>query len=293
MKCLFLSLFYVLILNSASAQIEWAPIGAEWNYSQYLEGNMPLNISNIKINPFADTVISNITMSQLERIFTRSSGIESRDTFLTYKQNDQVYINKSDDFSKFELIYDFNKKVGDTINTYFIDVDDYFSFVVDSISFLEIDGELLKVTHIQDNCFNYGPRIIENIGSEEGLIPSICLVTGEVESIYFNCYFDNNISYMVNEDCDFWGTVNTSNQTDELFLEIYPNPTSDYITIQPFEALVEAEYQFFNANGRLVVFGTLEKENKINISNLDSGVYFLKIMSGNDYSHSTRKVVIH
>lgn len=67
-----------------------------------------------------------------------------------------------------------------------------------------------------------------------------------------------------------------------LFLSVFPNPTSDFVTLKvtnyDFEAL---NFQLVDANGKLYLDEkTASNETKIEIGNLLSSVYFLKISDG-------------
>jgi hypothetical protein len=82
---------------------------------------------------------------------------------------------------------------------------------------------------------------------------------------------------------------NTGLSVDEVFankFEVYPNPTSDYINIKSDENV--DSIVLYNSIGQLL----LEKKQNtklLNVENLKSGLYILKIYSG---SVSTIKKVI-
>ena len=69
---------------------------------------------------------------------------------------------------------------------------------------------------------------------------------------------------------------------DELVLEnleVYPNPTTGSFTIAGHEKPVEME--LINASGVLVKRGNIEPNGQVDISNLPTGIYFLKLQRGN------------
>lgn len=68
------------------------------------------------------------------------------------------------------------------------------------------------------------------------------------------------------------GALATSESDLDKSIEIYPNPSSDFINLKSTEAFVKTEIS--NVEGRIVL--KADKTNKINISKLRSGVYFLK-----------------
>ena len=61
-------------------------------------------------------------------------------------------------------------------------------------------------------------------------------------------------------------------------LRIYPNPSSDFITI---EGLSEMEnYSIYNALGLVVNGKIISRDDKIDVRNLSKGVYYLKFVDG-------------
>ena len=65
-------------------------------------------------------------------------------------------------------------------------------------------------------------------------------------------------------------------------LIIYPNPTSNYITIQNKEYSTEKfDYKLLDLTGKIVKIGNLTFDEKINIESLTSGYYVIKIETEN------------
>lgn len=56
---------------------------------------------------------------------------------------------------------------------------------------------------------------------------------------------------------------------------IYPNPVVDYLFINGFSGSIN--YQIYSQLGQIVAEGNLENSNKINLSNLTSGIYFVQL----------------
>jgi len=63
-------------------------------------------------------------------------------------------------------------------------------------------------------------------------------------------------------------------------LNIYPNPASNYLNVENNQNLVVQKIEIFNITGKIIEVKTVEKTEKnlqIDISDLDNGVYFLKV----------------
>ena len=69
-------------------------------------------------------------------------------------------------------------------------------------------------------------------------------------------------------------------QVSELFadISIYPNPVEDVLKIKTSEVLTEKIATIFDVTGKRV-FNQMIINNELNVSNLQGGIYFLRIES--------------
>jgi len=83
-------------------------------------------------------------------------------------------------------------------------------------------------------------------------------------------------------------TNNTSIQNaDELYLKVYPNPTSENLVI---ESSKDATFYIFSSIGQIIMSGTLKEGNtNLNLSDLSSGVYYITLQGVN----VSRKIVVN
>jgi len=63
--------------------------------------------------------------------------------------------------------------------------------------------------------------------------------------------------------------------------KIFPNPTSEFIDISNYQ--VTEDYEIYNATGQKILNGSLEASGRVNVQNLQSGTYFLKLESGSTF----------
>lgn len=80
-----------------------------------------------------------------------------------------------------------------------------------------------------------------------------------------------------------------TNELDINQISIYPNPSSNYLNIESKTSIDHLE--IFNSMGQLVLKVNHNKNQIVNIGNLNNGVYFLKIYSGN--KTGTKKFVVN
>ncbi len=91
------------------------------------------------------------------------------------------------------------------------------------------------------------------------------------------------------DDLGFWNRALDTTEIQSLFtmvgveeisnvlkISVYPNPASDFITINSNQSLSEQAYTIFDASGKVVKTGVLQSnENRIDISNFSNGLYLL------------------
>ena len=75
---------------------------------------------------------------------------------------------------------------------------------------------------------------------------------------------------------------------NEVAFGIYPNPVENVMNINTNAA--SYEYQLINRIGQVVISGKAEGNTKINVSEMNNGVYFLKVVANGNTS--IEKVII-
>ncbi|MDD2563549.1 MAG: Omp28-related outer membrane protein, partial [Salinivirgaceae bacterium] len=89
----------------------------------------------------------------------------------------------------------------------------------------------------------------------------------------------------VNENVSL--VVNGISTLDAISAKVFPNPASDYLTIQ---AMSTVGYEIYNVSGALVLQGNTEQSATVNISTLGSGNYVIVLSSG--AMKASQKIVI-
>lgn len=200
---------FVGVQSSVLSQSEWAPIGAEWDYTSYL--NMyPTKIRWDHYVVEKDTILMGRSCRKINYTKTFHDGLTNTYSIFTYSENDSIYFYH-EAYTEFVLTYDFTNEIGDTLvlkhwdETYY----DPFDLHLDGIETIPIDGDT-SLTQ-----FNYSlidgtfcplyHSVIKNIGSLSGLLPFYCTPVVATEFIELRCYRDEHIEYSVTDDCDFMG----------------------------------------------------------------------------------------
>ncbi len=130
-----------------------------------------------------------------------------------------------------------------------------------------------------DNDGNYiaGGSFISNLFMNNNLGITPLISTGE--SDFF-------VAKLANSLCGS-GNVST-NKFNKLTVNVYPNPTTDIVTIETDENLFN--YSVYDINGREIQTGIFGNTNQINLQSASNGVYFVKV-STTQGSSATVKVV--
>ena len=130
-----------------------------------------------------------------------------------------------------------------------------------------------------DNDGNYiaGGSFISNLFMNNNLGINPLISTGE--SDFF-------VAKLANSLCGS-GNVST-NKLNKLTVNVYPNPTTNIVTIETDENLFN--YSVYDINGREIQTGIFGSTNQINLQSASNGVYFVKV-STTQGSSATVKVV--
>ncbi|MEO9532394.1 MAG: T9SS type A sorting domain-containing protein [Crocinitomicaceae bacterium] len=84
-------------------------------------------------------------------------------------------------------------------------------------------------------------------------------------------------------------------EKNSVSLEVYPNPVSDQLIVNKVGLNSSTmSIQIFNTEGKLVVKQNLiDNVNSVNLSEVENGIYFYSIFSGNDLVETKKLVVKH
>jgi hypothetical protein len=77
---------------------------------------------------------------------------------------------------------------------------------------------------------------------------------------------------------DSCGLLSIEDQNSNLQVNLFPNPSSDFVSLSGLKN--ETNYEVYNSIGSRVLKGTIMVNDKIDVQNLTSGIYLLKLESG-------------
>ena len=274
------------LLTHLSAQ-EFAPVGATWIFP---ESYWIIPVPGIVIyTSTGDTTIQN-----------KPARIINKDHNTCYGGGGDYYFHQSNDsifrydpyVEEFELAFIFNASVGDRWTIYEPiqwGTHDSMQCIVDSISYIEISPtDSLRVQHVRLQPFEFyiidgdtvffhqKDIIIERIGFRTAISAvewwTICDGNFEGE---IRCYEDEEVGLINFSDVDCF-YVSTEEPEKTLPVHVYPNPASSHLYFDAKGHQISYVEIIDNKGRRVKVIEAGFEQ--IDISELPSGVYFVKIV---------------
>jgi len=290
MKTLKVLTLFLLFSQVVLAQ-DFAPVGSTWHYSYYdISGLVYYKIESLK-----DTLIQSNMCKKLSVTYYSSQG--SWNPLIGYEylytSGDIVYRLAQNDV--FYVLYNFGAQVGDkwTVRstTYIYPTTEIEAEIeVISIGTTVINGKTLRQLHVLSNNSDlefsfsgFGTSLItETLGSEKYMFPDnfagadVAIIEG------LRCYDDTDFGHYnsnFSPTCDYIYTA-IEKQTEENTFQLYPNPTTQNISlVSPFTNQKQEAY-IYTLDGRLVSTHTMTSEEiTINLEALEKGTYLLKIQA--------------
>lgn len=154
-------------------------------------------------------------------------------------------------------------------------------------------GGTLYYNEYQEDCYAHGVDGLCGSGQ-----PNIYMKG--LGGPYHNCNLNVAIDYKTLKyflkDSTEWGTpldftVSLTDIQNQVGYDIFPNPATDRLNIKLYDALLPAAVEIVDVSGRTVFTQTVNTaETELDISNLQSGIYFVWIpLSGNKH---VRKLIV-
>jgi len=274
------SLFFAFNLNAQ----DFAQVDSEWHYSYWNNGY----VGCVELLYEKDTIVGGLECKE----FYRHTDILNTwfDTVYLWKDNphyirvedDQVFV-WIDRFEKFEMLYDFSAEKGDS---WVIEMPrdlDFTRYLICNV--LEngteiINGETLRwyevEYEVQGSAFyKFKDRIYEKIGPEKTALFPWDPMWGETDGNNFGSlvrYMEQDFTFesQNSQNCE---SVSSISKVPVHELILYPNPVMETIMIET-DIRIE-KVVVHDQNGRPIL--SSKDIQKIDVSELDSGVYFLQL----------------
>lgn len=172
------------------------------------------------------------------------------------------------------LLYDFTLQIGDTVKGYL----QSFNFgydIVEAIDSILIDNTYRTRWKI-NSCYEI--YLIEGIGSTYGLFQLSPGCVSDLPYFNMNCFRQNN-EVIYTDSSTSCALITSTNSVENISsnLIIYPNPSTGTFTVSNSNGTIK-EIIISDLMGKFILQQHVDKQTKVNISGLDQGIYFLKII---------------
>ncbi len=277
MKPLFCAIAMLLTGLILPAQnTDFAPVGAKWYYSE-------LNFA-LKVVPHIIESVSkeNYQGKWCSKLVSSSNDIMANPAYI-YTENDTVYyFNPAS--NKFELLYDFRAKVGDSwvmegLSPFPDPPLPYSSdtIKVDSIGSIVIGGDSLKVWYVSTSLsIEWGRRIIEKVGNDGLFVPKFALVEAYVWGL--RCFENPDSAFhFVPYPCDTSYSTSGTVNIEANPVQVFPNPAAAEITLQIPDP-VQGSWSLANFSGTTIQKGFWQGSSmRLNLQDAVPGLYFVVV----------------
>lgn len=273
-----LTVIFLPIASIAFGQ-NFGTIGTQWHYSEHAGGFAPPNSEYLHLVSVADTVIDGQTTHKIIQTYYKYSGdTVNFDPIYVFEQSDTVFMY-SFQKSKFLILYIFNGNQGDTLT---LDIpytlpwttDSTYRLVIDTIINTTVDGVQLKkyrTIALDELQFWNGGYFMDRIGGLDWFFPRAIIIPEAGGPI--RCYSDTQIDTSFQTiACDYRLISSIPDLTDNYDVKIYPNPTTDVLTIKALQAITRID--LYELTGKFV--GTSQTPS-VDLSELTSGQYIITI----------------
>ncbi len=283
-------LILLMLTICAFSQQEFAPVGAEWYYSQVVSYNPP-QANYVKHVSVKDSAINDKPVKVIQKTkFTREDTVDLGFEYL-HQNGDTIFYWKN---GKFHELYNFSLYKGDSMliysDQYNLCTNSPFGWIgIDSISYVKINQIYLKAFYYspkKGSFWGFGEHpIIEKIGSTYYLLPRDEDCIADDPGIGpLRCYSDPEVGthYFGNIPCDTITTFPV--YADKLIknesFNLYPNPVTDYLTIDS-DREETFRLKVHDNTGKIIHSQDFSPGERINLSNLTKGLYFIAISDKN------------
>jgi hypothetical protein len=294
MKLILTSLFLFVSL-AGFAQHEFAPIGAEWYYSQYTSYNPP-QANYIKHTCVKDSSIAGKLVKVIRKAKFTPEGVVGLGNEYLYQNGDTIFYWKGGEFHE---LYNFSLSKGDSMLLY-SEMPNYcknkspYGWVgIDSVYIVTINGFELKAylaSHKQGSAWDFDSfPTIERIGNLRYLLPQSTSCIMDIPGIgSLRCYSDPKIGAFFYDKlpCDtITAFPDFSPGLKEKEVKIYPNPfdgelSLDFITSMGKSFVVA----IYNSEGQMIFSRILKRNETIKTESFPSGIYIISV-TGSDGQH--------
>ena len=275
-----LTLLLLMLLPLVAFAQSWAPVGAQWYYSQSEGGGLDYFYDYKLFEVTKDTIVQGKTAS-----FIQTNGSSE----IIYQDGQEVFYYQDGSFHK---LYDFGAAVGDTVtfelrsyaNENSTEPDTILAVqsVLEEISSQNGGTQPLKAfwysliphPHLDHLAWGGGYGYVEGIGNMSHFMMTVAL-PGPIPNDILRCYespslsFTNPVWAQHNKPCDYAARTGLNAPAERQSLII--RQEGDWLHLNLEEP--KGQYQIVTMTGKRISAGEVQQQ--VNVASLSSGLYVL------------------
>lgn len=213
---------------------------------------------------------------------------------LIREEDNKVYIN-NEELEAEILLYDFNLEIGDTyLANYGFGINDPIELTVKQIDTIQtMDGLSRKLFSLESSDSSRRIEWIEGIGDKFWLFyyPAY---TGSVSGGFSFLCFTIGDMIIYNPSCQSGpcGVMSNARINNKRIIDIYPNPTTEEITIN-INAPDVIEYEIINSRGSIIKHVRIQSNGKTHmLTIIEKGLYILRYKTSNR-GYGFEKIIVY
>lgn len=292
MKSLIITFFVFTLAVALNGQqyVTFPTKEAHWNiYLEYGQHGLNPRISILKYYIGGDTIINDISYKKLMREIGDSSLIETfyigalREEEMKIYYQGLDYLNNEHVSNSEILLYDFTKKVNDTI--IHIAENPHFKSIITDIDSVLIGPGYRKRYEVNSstNYLHQTEYWIEGIGSiTNGLLGHITDIPTCCHSFWEHVCYKDQFVELVNPNFNSCHSISRTtniinpNKNDSQ-IKVYPNPVENIIHIEVLESSKNYSVKIYSISGYLI-YSDVHTNNQIDLElGLSAGYYILEV----------------
>ena len=305
MKLLYVFIALSVFTSQSKAQSNfWIDSGAVWHYDYglFAEGGFH------KLKYTKDTLIQGNNCQELiDSTYTFYAqitgtilfGYATATPYYTYTNGDTIFWLKNGEFL---TLFNFAAQVGDTwtidkSSTSILSCDTISQVEVTQKDSIQINGNWYRTLSLQSIPGSFseirGGLVVERFGTMGyGFLFPLGLscdsnIIVDYQQFSFTCFEDKSFPLYnpSGNECEYLLTHQSIEENSDLAFDLFPNPANAVLNLN-FNKTIPEKIEIINLEGKVIqqISTGLEKQVQLDVSYLESGIYFIKCIKNNNSS---------
>ena len=226
--------------------------------------------------------------------------------FLSSNSGDKYFVRSEPDYSKiYQLVNDTEFVVSDLSleknDTFHLHYDTSIdTIIVDTVFYLNSKKHIILNYPKGETTAWEKLEFIEGVGTNRGLFfqnTASEYIFNEAWSLLL-CSYKNGENVYTNSfkefagKCNVLGPLDIKQNNDNIYINIFPNPVSNILSIKTKENLAHKQVTILNLDGKILFSNSFSSNDiEIDFSSFNSGLYLLRISDSNNNYNNYLKII--